>query len=116
MANGRRSNRLSWILGLLILALLIAWYVLIPRHATQVTTGSAEGEKKAVAETSPPSGAPAAGFFDFLDGAGRDELARIAVEAETAGVFGVPTFVVDGELFWGGDRIWMVREKLGGTP
>jgi 2-hydroxychromene-2-carboxylate isomerase len=28
------------------------------------------------------------------------------------GVFGVPMFVVDGELFWGGDRIWMVREKL----
>jgi 2-hydroxychromene-2-carboxylate isomerase len=22
-------------------------------------------------------------------------------------------FVIDGELFWGGDRLWMVREKLG---
>jgi 2-hydroxychromene-2-carboxylate isomerase len=28
------------------------------------------------------------------------------------GVFGVPSFVIDGEIFWGGDRIWMVREKL----
>jgi 2-hydroxychromene-2-carboxylate isomerase len=28
----------------------------------------------------------------------------------------VPTFVVDGEIFWGGDRLWMVREKLGAPP
>jgi len=73
-------------------------------------------DREAIARVLEASGAPAAGFFDFLDGAGRDELTRIALEAETAGVFGVPTFVVDGELFWGGDRIWMVREKLGGTP
>jgi 2-hydroxychromene-2-carboxylate isomerase len=58
------------------------------------------------------AGVETAGFFDFLGGAGRDELARICREAEEIGVFGVPTFVLDGELFWGGDRIWMVREKL----
>lgn len=28
------------------------------------------------------------------------------------GVFGVPTFVLDGELFWGGDRIYLLRERL----
>ena len=39
-------------------------------------------------------------------------MERICREAEAAGVFGVPTFVIDGELFWGGDRLWMVREKL----
>ena len=33
-------------------------------------------------------------------------------EAEAAGVFAVPTFVVDGELFWGQDRIDLVRIKL----
>jgi 2-hydroxychromene-2-carboxylate isomerase len=27
-------------------------------------------------------------------------------------VFGVPTFVLDGELFWGGDRIDLLRERL----
>jgi 2-hydroxychromene-2-carboxylate isomerase len=31
-------------------------------------------------------------------------------------VFCVPTFVVDGELFWGGDQLWMVREKLDAPP
>ena len=71
-------------------------------------------DRDAIALVVEESGAPVAGFFDFLDGPGRDELTRIASEAEAAGVFGVPTLVVDGELFWGGDRIWMVREKLGG--
>ena len=28
------------------------------------------------------------------------------------GVFGVPTFVFDNELFWGGDRIGLLRERL----
>ena len=31
---------------------------------------------------------------------------------EQQGVFAVPTFVVDGELFWGQDRIDFVRAKL----
>merc|ERR1719195_1809604 len=30
----------------------------------------------------------------------------------TAGVWGSPTFVVDGEMFWGVDRLWMVEEWL----
>ena len=58
VANGKRPKRRGWVVGLVILLGLIAWYTLTPRQATQVTTGGAEGEKKA-AETSPPSGAPA---------------------------------------------------------
>ena len=30
-----------------------------------------------------------------------------------AGVFGAPTYVVDGELFWGQDRLDFVARKLG---
>ena len=38
-------------------------------------------------------------------------------EAAKAGVFGVPTFVVDGkELFWGQDRIGLVEEALRRAP
>jgi 2-hydroxychromene-2-carboxylate isomerase len=62
------------------------------------------------------AGAPAAGFLDFLDGDGRAAHDRICRQAEEMGMFGVPTFVVDGEIFWGGDRLWMVREKLGAPP
>ena len=31
-----------------------------------------------------------------------------------AGVFGVPSFVVDGELFWGQDRLDFVERKITG--
>jgi len=62
------------------------------------------------------AGAPAAGFLDFVDGDGRAAHDRICRQAEEIGVFGVPTFVVDGEIFWGGDRLWMVREKLAAPP
>jgi 2-hydroxychromene-2-carboxylate isomerase len=27
-------------------------------------------------------------------------------------VFGVPSLVIEGEIFWGGDRIELVRERL----
>jgi 2-hydroxychromene-2-carboxylate isomerase len=56
-------------------------------------------------------GAPA-GFPDFLMGAGGAEHDRLRNEAEAWGVFGVPTFVFEKELFWGGDRIGLLRERL----
>ncbi len=70
-------------------------------------------DREAVRAVLSEAGAPVKGFFDFLDGEGRREHDRICRQAEELGVFGVPTFVIDGELFWGGDRLWMVREKLG---
>jgi 2-hydroxychromene-2-carboxylate isomerase len=57
-------------------------------------------------------GAETAGFDDFLAGEGRAEHDRLRAEAESLGVFGVPTFVIDGELFWGHDRIDLVGERL----
>lgn len=69
-------------------------------------------DRDAVREVVERSGAPAEAFFDFLAGEGRRELEQICRDAEELGVFGVPSFVIDGEVFWGGDRIWMVREKL----
>jgi 2-hydroxychromene-2-carboxylate isomerase len=58
------------------------------------------------------AGADASGFAAYAEGEGGAEHDRIRGEAETAGVFGVPMLVIDGELFWGGDRIDLVREKL----
>ena len=57
------------------------------------------------------AGAPP-GFAAFLAGEGGAEHDRLRGEAEASGVFGVPTFVFDGELFWGGDRIGLLRERL----
>lgn len=59
-------------------------------------------------------GLDASGFLDYLHGVGRQEHDRIRTAAEALGVFGVPSYVVNGELFWGAERIVRVRERL--TP
>lgn len=48
----------------------------------------------------------------YVTGDGPAEHAAIVREAETAGVFGVPMVVFQNEFFWGGDRLWMVREAI----
>ena len=60
------------------------------------------------------AGIAAAGFLEYLQGEGRQEHDRLRREAEQLGVFGVPSYVVNGELFWGAERIPRVRERL--TP
>jgi 2-hydroxychromene-2-carboxylate isomerase len=57
-------------------------------------------------------GADPKGFSDFLAGEGREEHDRLRAEAEEMGVFGVPMFVIEGELFWGGDRLPILRRRL----
>lgn len=44
----------------------------------------------------------------------KEELRRRTDEAVERGIFGVPTFFVGDELFWGQDRMDMVEEALGG--
>ena len=52
-------------------------------------------------------------FLTYLEGQGREELENICRAAEAMGVFGVPTFVLDGELFWGREHLPDIREMLG---
>jgi 2-hydroxychromene-2-carboxylate isomerase len=59
-----------------------------------------------------------------LDGAGlsrladdpqiKQRLARQTNDAISAGIFGVPTFVCAGELFWGADRVDAVLRRAAG--
>ena len=44
--------------------------------------------------------------------AAQAEFRRNIDEALAAGVFGAPTYGIDGELFWGQDRLDFVAEKL----
>lgn len=37
-------------------------------------------------------------------------------DAIAAGVFGVPSFVTDGQMFWGNDRLLLLRHHLGAKP
>ncbi len=41
-----------------------------------------------------------------------NELNETIDRAINAGVFGVPTFIVNGELFWGNDRLILLRHYL----
>jgi 2-hydroxychromene-2-carboxylate isomerase len=61
------------------------------------------------------SGADGAAFAAQAQ-AGRDEVAAISRAAEAKGVFGVPSFVVDNELFWGGEHLPDIRAMLSDQP
>lgn len=58
------------------------------------------------------AGGDAAAYEAYAEGPGRAEMTAVIDEAEAMGVFGVPMFVLDGELFWGGDRLDLLRERL----
>lgn len=66
----------------------------------------------AIADALAKGGIDPCGFADFLATSGRAELAALQREAEAQGVFGVPSYLVDGELFWGNERLEGVRERL----
>jgi len=59
------------------------------------------------------TGANTTGLPTYLAGQGREELENICRAAEAMGVFGVPTFVLNGELFWGREHLPDIREMLG---
>jgi 2-hydroxychromene-2-carboxylate isomerase len=51
---------------------------------------------------------------DPADASVKDQLKAHADEAIAKGVFGVPTFEVDGKVFWGQDALPMLRRYLEG--
>lgn len=66
----------------------------------------------AVAAVLGACGADVAGFARFVETEGRLERERLQREAEAAGIFGVPTFVVHGEIFWGREHLPLIEEML----
>jgi 2-hydroxychromene-2-carboxylate isomerase len=58
------------------------------------------------------AGGDTTGLPAYLIGEGREELELVCCAAEAIGVFGVPTFVLDGELFWGREHLPDIREIL----
>lgn len=71
------------------------------------------GDRVAVTALLAECGIPTDDFAAYLEGPGRETLDRYQREAEEDGVFGVPSFLIDGELFWGEERFPRVREALG---
>jgi 2-hydroxychromene-2-carboxylate isomerase len=58
------------------------------------------------------AGADAAGFAAYLAGPARAELEAVCRDAEGKGVFGTPSFILDGELFWGSEHLPDIRAML----
>jgi 2-hydroxychromene-2-carboxylate isomerase len=58
------------------------------------------------------AGATAIGLGTYLADAGPREVAGISRAAEAQGVFGVPTFVINGEIFWGREHLPDIRDLL----
>ena len=68
--------------------------------------------KQAIAAVLAEIGADPGEFFSYLEREGRAELAAIQQRADADEIFGVPIFIVEGEMFWGHDRIPLLKEKL----
>ena len=58
------------------------------------------------------AGADTAGFAAYAAAEGPAEVDRIREDADAAGVFGTPTFLIDGELFWGSEHLPDIRAML----
>jgi 2-hydroxychromene-2-carboxylate isomerase len=46
----------------------------------------------------------------------KERLKTVTQEAVARGVFGAPTFFVDGHMYWGQDRLDFVKEELEANP
>jgi len=69
---------------------------------------------QAIAAVLEEIGADSERFLSYLNGTGRADLEVIQQQADKDEIFGVPIFLVEGEMFWGHDRIPLIREKLEG--
>src|SRR5262245_8155085 len=66
------------------------------------------------------AGATVAGFADYATGPGRREHDATQLTIFDAGIFGVPSFIVNRELFWGREHLpmvrWLLTDKRGPAP
>ncbi len=60
------------------------------------------------------AGADVTSFTDFAHGDGRVRHDALQAALHPAGIFGVPTYVIEGEIFFGREHLPMVRWLLGG--
>ena len=71
-------------------------------------------DANAVAKTIAKAGGDGEEFKNYLLAEGIREHDRIINEGNEIGIFGVPSFVLDGELFWGNEHLPSVRRRLEG--
>jgi 2-hydroxychromene-2-carboxylate isomerase len=52
------------------------------------------------------------GFESFIKNEGKEKYSEIQAEVERDGVFGVPSWRINGELFWGAEHLDSINEML----
>lgn len=62
------------------------------------------------------AGADVTGFTDYLHSQGRESHDQLQDEILDRGYFGVPTYVIDGEMYFGREHLPRVRWHLAGKP
>ena len=69
---------------------------------------------KCLVDSNVPLNLPNLGSFDrYLNGGqGKEELTQVCKNADKVGVLGVPSYVLDGEVFWGKEHLSLIRLKL----
>ena len=79
--------------------------------------GAGPLDDEALAELAKAAGLPGDRLLASLADEQTETEHRHNIEAAlAAGVFGVPSFVVDGEMFWGNDRLVLLRHDLSTQP
>ena len=71
-------------------------------------------DPEVVAAVLAEAGVEVTGFPAYLEGPARQELAAICRAGEEKGVFGVPSFILEGELYWGREHLPDIRAALAG--
>ena len=70
-------------------------------------------EAETIADIAEPLGVDRDALFTAVqDPAIKERLKIETTQALEAGVFGSPFVIIDGEPFWGADRLWMIRYWL----
>jgi 2-hydroxychromene-2-carboxylate isomerase len=69
-------------------------------------------DREAVSALLVAHGCDRAQFAAWVEDAGRAELGALQAAAEARGLFGVPSWFVDDELFWGAERLPLIRERI----
>lgn len=57
-------------------------------------------------------GQSGADYLAWREGEGAERLAACVEEGHADHIFGVPIFLLDGEAFWGNDRLPLLEERL----
>jgi len=77
-------------------------------------------DPKVITQCLADAGAPTDGFRDFLAGDGRRQHDELQSQLHPAGIYGVPTYVIDDKVFFGREHLpwiaWCLRGKHGSAP